>query len=63
MTNEIRGLPAPCTSPAYDHLAEAITRAVGPNDPYPSDAQLGAHRTKQNRNEQFINVVSKEIIQ
>lgn len=32
---------------AYDAVAEVIARAIGPNDAYPSDAQLAAHRAKQ----------------
>lgn len=61
MTNEIRGVPAPRTPLAYDHLAEAVTRAIGPNDPYPDNEALAAHRTKQIHNERFMTIESKEI--
>lgn len=61
MTNEIRGFNSPLKPLAYNLLNEAITRAIGPNDPYPNDAQLAAHRTKQIRSERFTNIPSKEI--
>lgn len=53
-----------CPEPlAYDPLTEAIARAIGANDPYPTDAQKTAHRTKQLCNERFLNIEWKEVAQ
>lgn len=50
------------TAAAYDHLAEVIERAIGGNAPYPSPAQLAAHRAKQALKEkQCTNIESEEI--
>lgn len=50
------------TTTVHDHFAELIARAIGPNDPYPNEIQLAAHRAKQTLKEkQFPNVESKEV--
>ncbi|MGZ8302925.1 MAG: hypothetical protein ACXW2U_10110 [Telluria sp.] len=55
-------MSAPLT--ADDHLVEVTARAIGPNDPYPNQAQLDAHRTKQDLKEkQFPCIESKEVPQ
>jgi len=48
---------------AYDPLTEALTRAIGINDPYPTDTQKAAHRARQIRNERFLNIEWKEVTQ
>jgi hypothetical protein len=40
----------------YDRMTEVIERTIGPNDAYPSETQLSAHRAKQAlREKQFGN--------
>jgi hypothetical protein len=42
------------TLEGYDGMAEAIERAIGPNDAYPDAAQLAAHRAKQALKEKYF---------
>jgi hypothetical protein len=43
------------TLEGYDSMAEAIERAIGPNDPYPTATQLAAHLAKQALKERHFN--------
>ena len=50
------------TATKDEYLAEVIVRAIGPNDQYPNEAQLTAHRAKQALKEkQFLTIESKEV--
>lgn len=54
MTIEHRSPAAALASIANDHLSETIARAIGVNDPYPTDVQRAVHRARQAHNERFM---------